>query len=49
MMIYMFSNHEKYAKKIRKSQRLLDYEAAVSCLFEEQDILEGVGVFSKSE
>lgn len=48
-MIYMFSNHEKYAKKIRKSQRLLDYEAAVSCLFEEQDILEGVGVFLKSE
>lgn len=45
-MIYMFSNHEKYAKKIKKSQRLCDYENAVSSLFEEQDILEGAGLFS---
>lgn len=48
-MIYMFSNHDKYAKKIRKSQRLSDYEDAVSSLFEEQNILEGVGLFSSKE
>lgn len=39
-MIPMFSNNAKYAKKIRKSERLYDYEAAVLSLFREQDILE---------
>ncbi|MBC2579125.1 tRNA-dihydrouridine synthase [Clostridium sp. DJ247] len=39
-MIPMFSNNEKYAKKIRKSERLCDYDAAVLSLFREQDILE---------
>jgi tRNA-dihydrouridine synthase len=39
-MILMFSNHEKYAKKIRKSTRLSDYEDVVSSLFKEQDLLE---------
>ncbi|MEG0501190.1 MAG: tRNA-dihydrouridine synthase family protein [Cellulosilyticaceae bacterium] len=34
-----FSNHEKYIKKINKSQKLYDYEHAVSSLFEEQDII----------
>lgn len=45
-MIHMFTNYEKYAKKIKKSQRLSDYEQAVSSLFLEQDILEGAGFFS---
>lgn len=36
----MFSNYEKYAKKIKKSEKLCDYEAAVANLFIEQDILE---------
>ena len=44
-MIYMFEDHEKYAKKIRKSQRLCDYEVAVSSLFDEREILEGAGLF----
>lgn len=38
-MIHMFSNYEKYAKKIKKSQRLCDYDNIISSLFEEQDIL----------
>lgn len=38
-MIHMFSDYEKYAKKIKKSQRLCDYENVVSSLFREQDIL----------
>lgn len=39
-MISLFSNNEKYAKKIKKAVRLNDYEEAVNCLFREQDILE---------
>jgi tRNA-dihydrouridine synthase len=38
-MIPMFSDNAKYAKKIKKSERLCDYEEAVSSLFAEQDIL----------
>lgn len=39
-MMPMFSNNTKYAKKIRKSERLLDYDEAVLSLFRDQDILE---------
>lgn len=39
-MICMFSNNAKYAKKIKKAERLHDYEAAITCLFNEQEILE---------
>ena len=39
-MISVFSNNAKYAKKIKKSERLHDYEEAVSSLFREQEILE---------
>lgn len=35
-----FQNPEKYLKKIRKSQRLSDYQRAVSELFEEQELSE---------
>ncbi|MBU3803274.1 MAG: tRNA-dihydrouridine synthase family protein [Candidatus Cellulosilyticum pullistercoris] len=45
-MIYMFEDYEKHAKKIRKSQRLSDYEKAVASLFEERELLEGAGLFS---
>jgi tRNA-dihydrouridine synthase len=38
-MILLFSNQEKYAKRIKKSERLYDYDEAVSSLFREQDIL----------
>lgn len=39
-MAVVFSNYEKYAKKIKKAERLRDYEEAVSALFREQNILE---------
>lgn len=44
-MIYIFSDNKKYAKKIRKSQKLSDYNAAVLSLFAEQEIIEGAGLF----
>lgn len=44
-MIYMFSNSDKYAKKIKKAQRLSDYEQAVEALFREQDLIKGAGMF----
>jgi len=39
-MIPMFSDNVKYAKRIRKSERLTDYDEAVLSLFREQEILE---------
>lgn len=35
----MFTNNEKYAKKIRKSERLYDYDDAVSSLFRDQELI----------
>lgn len=37
-MIHMFEDSDKYAKKIRKTERLRDYEAVVSSLFQELDM-----------
>lgn len=34
-----FTNHEKYVKKIKKAQRLCEYEAVVQSLFTEQSII----------
>ncbi|GAA0068625.1 tRNA-dihydrouridine synthase family protein [Clostridium sardiniense] len=45
-MIYIFSDNKKYAKKIKKSQKISDYNEAVSSLFNDQDIIEGAGLFS---
>ncbi|WP_315080723.1 tRNA-dihydrouridine synthase family protein [uncultured Clostridium sp.] len=45
-MIYMFSNNKKYAKKIKKAQKLSDYNEAVVSLFMEQEIIEGAGLFN---
>ncbi|MBY6929927.1 tRNA dihydrouridine synthase [Clostridium botulinum] len=45
-MIYIFSDNKKYAKKIRKAQKLSDYNEAVLSLFEEQEIIEGASLFS---
>ena len=39
-MIVVFSNNAKYAKKIKRSERLSDYDEAVSSLFKEQDVVE---------
>lgn len=47
-MIYIFSDNKKYAKKIKKAQKLRDYNEAVSSLFQEQEIIKGVGLFNKS-
>lgn len=38
-MIHMFSNNEKYMKKIRKAARLCDYEEVIERLFCEQEII----------
>lgn len=38
-MILIFSDHAKYAKLIKKSERFYDYDEAVSSLFREQDVL----------
>ena len=38
-MIAMFADHAKYAKKIKKAERLYDYEEIVADLFRERDIL----------
>lgn len=39
-MISMFSDNSKYAKMIKKSQRLREYDEAVASLFQEQDIIQ---------
>ena len=39
-MIHLFAESDKYAKKIKKTDRLHDYEAVISMLFQEQDIVE---------
>ncbi len=40
-MIHLFSEHERYAKKIRKAQSLAEYGCAVDALFAEQELLTG--------
>ncbi len=45
-MIYIFSDNKKYAKKIKKSQKISDYNEAVSSLFNDQEIIEGAGLFN---
>ena len=38
-MSHLFDNHEKYMKKIRKSQSLAEYDCVVNMLFAEQELL----------
>lgn len=45
-MICLFPDSEKYAKKIKKAERLGDYEAAVADLFRERELVEGAGFLS---
>jgi tRNA-dihydrouridine synthase len=45
-MIHIFSDNKKYAKKIKKSQKLTEYNEAVISLFTEQEIVKGAGLFS---
>ncbi|MGG5461831.1 tRNA dihydrouridine synthase [Clostridium sp. B9] len=48
-MIYMFSNNKKYAKKIKKAQKIVDYNQAITSLFAEQEIINGSGLFNNKE
>ena len=45
-MIYMFTDNKKYAKKIKKAQKVIDYKQAVSSLFMEQEIVKVAGLFN---
>lgn len=45
-MIYIFSDNKKYLKRIKKSQKVDDYNDAVSNLFKEQEIIKGAGLFN---
>ncbi|MET7040582.1 tRNA-dihydrouridine synthase family protein [Clostridium botulinum] len=45
-MIYIFSDNKKYAKKIKKAQKLNCYNTAVLSLFREQEIIKEAGLFS---
>lgn len=45
-MINIFSDNKKYAKKIKKAQKLVDYNEAVESLFREQEIIKGAGLFT---
>lgn len=47
-MIYIFSDNKRYLKKIKKSQNLVEYNLAVASLFNEQQIVEGAGLFSNN-
>lgn len=47
-MIRIFSDQEKYAKKIKKAERLHDYEEAVNSLFREQSIVIGEITYDKN-
>ena len=46
-MIYIFSDSKEYLKKIRMSQNLTEYNEAVEKLFCEQNIIKGVGLFTR--
>jgi tRNA-dihydrouridine synthase len=45
-MAWIFSDNKKYAKKIKKSQNVRDYNDAVLSLFSEQEIIKGAGLFN---
>ncbi|MCM1991412.1 tRNA dihydrouridine synthase [Oceanirhabdus seepicola] len=46
-MRYVFSNNKEYLKIIKKSQNISDYNEAVLSLFNEQEIVEGAGLFTQ--
>ena len=45
-MIYLFSDNKKYAKKIKKTQKVDEYNESVLSLFTQQEIIKGAGLFS---
>lgn len=48
-MIYLFDDNKKYAKKIRKSEKLRDYNEVIEELFNSKEIVEGNGLFSNRD
>ena len=48
-MSHIFTNNNKYHKKIKKAQKAIDYKVAVNSLFAEQEIINGAGLFSNEE
>ena len=42
-MIHMFPDGKKYAKKIKKAERMGDYRAAVEELFRDRELIAGGG------
>ncbi|WP_297519308.1 tRNA-dihydrouridine synthase family protein [uncultured Clostridium sp.] len=46
-MNWVFSEHTKYAKNIRKSQDIVGYKRAVEALFREQDVVAGASLFKE--
>lgn len=47
-MGFLFTQPEKYLKKIKKSERLKDYASAVDSLFQEQELAEGAAFSGKT-
>lgn len=45
-MIHIFSNNKKYLKKIKKSQNLREYTSVIISLFNEEEIVQGMSLFS---
>lgn len=48
-MVYIFSNSKEYSREIKKSQDLSEYNKAVLRLLNEQEIIEGAGLFTKHQ
>ncbi|MGL4849219.1 MAG: tRNA dihydrouridine synthase [Clostridium sp.] len=44
---HIFTENKKYAKKIKKAQKLVDYNEAVNSLFRDQEIIKGAGLFTE--
>ena len=47
-MIFMFPDHKKLEKKIKKAQNLKAYRGAVECLFAERNLLENGGYLEET-
>lgn len=48
-MIYLFDDNKKYGKKIRKSEKMKDYNEIIEELFNEKEIIEGYGLFNNRD
>ena len=42
-MIHMFTNKEKYSKKIKKAQTRADYQAVIASLFRDEVLVQQAG------